>query len=65
MVKWASRAISHAIAELLDITGMPYCASAMEIIVAHFSDVQEMKIASSGMVALLMIASMASNIDCG
>ena len=63
--KRASLAISHAIAELLDITGMLYWASAMAIIVAHFSDVQEMKIASSGMVALLMIASIASNIDCG
>ena len=57
--------MSHAIAELLDMTGMPYCASAVAMIGAHFSDVQEMKIASSDMVALLMIASMASNIDCG
>ena len=63
MAKRASRAISHEIAELLDITGMPYWASAMAIIFAHFSDVQEMKIASSGMVAVLMIASIASNID--
>ena len=63
--KLASLAISHAIAELLDITGMLYWASAMAIIVAHFSDVQEMKIASSGMVALLLIASIASNIGCG
>ena len=65
MAKRAIRAISHATAELLDITGMPYWASAMAIIVAHFNDVQEMKIASSGMVALLLIASIASNIDCG
>ena len=65
MAKRASRAISHASAELLDMTGMPYCASAMVMIGAHFSDVQEMKIASSGMVAALIIASIASNIDCG
>ena len=56
MAKRASRAMSHAIAELLDMTGMSYCASAMAIMVAHFSDVQEMKMASSGVVALLMIA---------
>ncbi len=65
MAKRASRAMSHAIAELLDMIGMPYFDSAMAIMVAHFSDVQEMKIASSGMVALLMIASIASNIDFG
>ena len=65
MAKRASLAISHAIAELLDITGIPNLDSAMAIIVAHFKDVQEMKIASSGMVALLMITSIASNIDCG
>ena len=65
MAKRASLAISHAIAELLDITGIPNWDSAMAIIVAHFKDVQEMKIASSGMVALLLIASIASNIDCG
>ena len=65
MAMRASRAISHAIAELLDITGMPYWASAAAIIVAHFSEVQEMKMASSGMVAVLIIASIESNIDCG
>ena len=65
MAKPASLAISHAIAELLDITGMPYRPSAMVILFAHFSDVQEMKIASSGIAALLMIVSIASNIDCG
>jgi hypothetical protein len=42
MAKRASRAMSHAIAELLDTTGMPYCASAMPIMVAHLWDVQYM-----------------------
>ena len=65
MVKRASLAMSHAIAELLDMTGIPNWDSAVAMIVAHFNDVQEMKIASSGMVARLMIAPIPSSIDCG
>ena len=49
----ANLAMSHANAELLEITGMPSSTSAAAMIEAHFSEVQDTKIASMPPAALL------------